>query len=81
MSAADRKAREAAKSESVALYRGIVIHQEGGGYYTREVALPAYVVEKYAVDKPTPRHVPAHVHVRVERFHGDPDILRKKWRT
>jgi hypothetical protein len=77
VSATDRKA----KAESQPLYRGIVVHQDGGGYYYREVAIPAHLVEKYAVSGAVPRHLLPQVKVAMDKFIGNPDILRRSWRT
>lgn len=79
MSATERKKRlEQASSEPV--YRGILVRPDAkGGWYHREVAIPASIVEQYAEEPGHPPNYKAPVVDRIMRWLGNPDLIRKGW--
>jgi hypothetical protein len=82
MSAATRHARAAGTEpiKSGKLYRGLMLTTgPKGGWVYREVCLPAHIAEAYAVDKPRPPHLKPQIEVAMEKWLGNPDLLRMDW--
>lgn len=80
---AAREAREAGNApvESGPIYRGIVVHPHKGGWLRREVAIPAHIVELYAIEERAPvADVKSNVALAMERFIANPDLLRRQWK-